>query len=78
MLRNSFGMLFLSAAGIIAAAPLNRAADLSAESRPCVACHESKTPGIVAQWRASKHAVQGVGCFECHNADAKDPGAFPH
>jgi len=78
MRRLSFGLFCLFLAGIAAAAPAKPAADLSAESRPCVACHESKTPGIVAQWRASKHAGQGIGCFECHNADAKDPGAFPH
>jgi len=78
MRRFSFGLFCLFLAGIAVAAPAKPAADLSAESRPCVACHESKTPGIVAQWRASKHAGQGIGCFECHNADAKDPGAFPH
>ena len=47
----------------------------SAESRACVTCHEQKTPGIVAQWRQSKHAIPGVSCFECHNAEPKDPGA---
>jgi hydroxylamine dehydrogenase len=83
MHRLSFGLSLLAIAGITAsvraaAPPARAAADLSAESRPCVSCHESKTPGIVAQWRASKHAAQGVGCFECHSADAKDPGAFPH
>ena len=53
-------------------------ATLSAESRACVACHEKKTPGIVAQWRGSRHAREGVGCFECHSAGAKEPGAFSH
>ena len=51
---------------------------LSAESRACVACHEKKTPGIVAQWRGSRHALEGVGCWECHNAGAQEPGAFAH
>lgn len=78
MHRFSFWWVGLSIAGIAAAAPSKAAVDLSAESRPCVTCHESKTPGIVAQWRASKHAGQGIGCWECHNAGAKDPGAFPH
>src|SRR5262245_41616342 len=49
---------------------------LSAESRKCVTCHSQKTPGIVAQWKGSRHAVEGVGCWECHNATAKEPGAF--
>lgn len=51
---------------------------LSAETQSCVSCHQKKTPGIVAQWRGSRHALQGIGCWECHNAEAKDPGAFPH
>ncbi len=50
----------------------------SAESQKCVTCHTEKTPGIVAQWRDSKHATEGVSCFECHTADAKDVGAFQH
>jgi hydroxylamine dehydrogenase len=51
---------------------------LSDESKPCVACHTLKTPGIVAQWRDSKHGAQGIACWECHNAEAKDQGAFKH
>lgn len=51
---------------------------LSAESRECVACHAQKTPDIVAQWRGSRHAVEGVACWECHSANASDPGAFEH
>ena len=51
---------------------------LSDESKPCVTCHTQKTPGIVAQWRASKHGAQGISCWECHNAEAKDPAAFKH
>ncbi len=51
---------------------------LSDESRKCVGCHTEKTPGIVAQWRGSKHALEAVGCWECHSATASDPGAFRH
>jgi hydroxylamine dehydrogenase len=59
-------------------APAKAVPGPSAESKGCVACHETKTPGIVAQWRDSKHAIPGVSCWECHNADPKDPGAFQH
>ena len=41
-------------------------------------CHEKKTPGLVAQWRGSRHAAPGHRLLECHNADAKEPGAFAH
>ena len=36
----------------------------------CVMCHTVQTPGIVAQWKKSKHAVATekgvVGCDKCH------------
>ncbi len=39
----------------------------------CVACHEGITPGIVADWRASRHAQPAardpVACPDCHGAD---------
>jgi hydroxylamine dehydrogenase len=58
--------------------PATKPAAISAESRACVTCHQQKTPGIVAQWRGSGHAKQGVACLECHGAAASDPGAFTH
>ncbi len=41
------------------------------ESELCVQCHEGITPGIVIDWRASRHA-QGenpVYCSDCHGND---------
>ncbi len=35
----------------------------------CVMCHTVQTPGIVAQWKKSKHASTEkgvVGCDKCH------------
>lgn len=43
----------------------------------CVACHEKETPGMVADWKLSKHAAVGVGCTTCHGEgehDAYDMG----
>jgi hydroxylamine dehydrogenase len=84
----AFGVLSaLVAAGSLAAgqapagkpaAPSKPSGALSAESRACVTCHEKKTPGIVAQWRGSRHALEGVGCWECHSAGGQEPGAFSH
>jgi hypothetical protein len=54
------------------------AIEVPEQSRNCVACHGKTSPGIVAQWRHSAHARNGVACLECHGADAKDPGAFEH
>jgi hydroxylamine dehydrogenase len=44
------------------------------EGPECVACHESVTPGIVADWRASGHAKPVNGepqatCSACHGND---------
>lgn len=32
----------------------------------CVHCHEKLAPGIVADWKASKHFKEEVGCGTCH------------
>jgi len=32
----------------------------------CVTCHTSVTPGIVADWKASKHSQVEVSCSVCH------------
>lgn len=47
-------------------------------SEGCVACHEELTPGIVSQWKGSKHALTGIGCFECHQAKTDDADGFDH
>ena len=49
---------------------LTLAADAGAST--CVDCHAKQTPGIVADWKASKHAAAGVDCAACH-ADNPDP-----
>jgi hypothetical protein len=35
-------------------------------AQDCIACHEKETPGIVADWRASVHAKEEIGCDKCH------------
>ncbi|NOY88668.1 MAG: hydroxylamine oxidoreductase [FCB group bacterium] len=51
---------------------------LSEESASCVSCHETEMPGLVKEWRYSRHFGADVGCYECHAADPKDPDAFEH
>lgn len=51
---------------------------LSEESASCVECHEEGMPGLVKEWRYSRHYAANVGCYECHAADPKDPDAFEH
>lgn len=49
-----------------------------ASSKSCVECHAKTSPGIVSHWEGSTHAVKGVGCVECHQADKADADAFDH
>jgi len=51
---------------------------LAEEENPCLGCHISRTPGIVNQWKASRHFEMGVACLDCHQADPKDADAFKH
>ncbi len=32
----------------------------------CIQCHSEASPGLVADWRASKHSGEEVGCVTCH------------
>ncbi len=32
----------------------------------CINCHQEVSPGLVADWRASKHSEEDVGCTTCH------------
>ncbi|OOZ38459.1 hypothetical protein BOW53_15480 [Solemya pervernicosa gill symbiont] len=43
------------------------------EGRECVTCHESVTPGIVADWRASGHSqpASGEGPIYCSRPQEK-------
>ncbi|MFH1686582.1 MAG: multiheme c-type cytochrome [bacterium] len=41
---------------------------LSEESASCVECHEADMPGLVKEWRHSRHFAADIGCYECHQA----------
>jgi formate-dependent nitrite reductase cytochrome c552 subunit len=53
-------------------------ASMSEESAACVECHESDMPGLVKEWRYSRHYAADVGCYECHAAEPGDADAFEH
>lgn len=40
-----------------------------AQPEKCIECHRQNTPGIVADWQASKHAENAVACDTCHGAE---------
>lgn len=47
-------------------------------SRRCVECHAKSSPGIIDHWKGSTHALKGVGCIECHEAQKGDVDGFDH
>jgi hydroxylamine dehydrogenase len=49
-----------------------------AASRDCAECHGKSNPGIVDHWKGSKHALTGVACVDCHQAEEGDADAFRH
>lgn len=49
-----------------------------ANSKGCVDCHTQTTPGLVDHWVGSTHAIKGVGCVECHQAERGDADGFLH
>ncbi|NOY43258.1 MAG: hydroxylamine oxidoreductase [Planctomycetes bacterium] len=51
---------------------------IPASSAKCVECHDNLSPGIIDHWKGSTHAMKGVGCVECHQANKKDADAFHH
>ena len=50
---------------LLGAASAPAVPDLTAK---CIACHAKSTPGIVSDWKLSRHATVSVGCDYCHGA----------
>ncbi len=46
-----------------------KALPVPTEAQACVECHTKLSPGIVADWKASKHAGMKVTCVSCHGKD---------
>lgn len=55
-----------------------RHVSIPVSSQNCVKCHQQASPGIIDHWKGSTHAVKGVGCVECHQAQKEDADAFDH
>lgn len=47
-------------------------------SKDCINCHKETTPGIVKQWKESKHSHSGIGCYDCHQAKDGDKDLVVH
>ncbi len=53
--------------------PLKTFRDMKAEAKGCIECHAKKNPGIVADWKMSRHAHAGVSCIDCHGVTRDSP-----
>ncbi len=50
--------------------------NLTPLAKGCIECHAKETPGIVADWKNSRHAHVGVSCTDCHSHPADSPMAM--
>lgn len=49
------------------------------EGVACLACHNTVTPGVVKDWKDSKHSSVRVDCFTCHGSSGKSrPDSVAH
>ena len=48
---------------------------MSPQAKACIECHKMETPGIFADWAASRHAAANISCLDCHRAESFDPDA---
>jgi hypothetical protein len=51
---------------------------VSKEGKACLDCHKKQSPGIVLDWKESRHAHAGVTCIDCHGADKNSATGFDH
>lgn len=82
-MKRSF-VLFAALLGFLCLAPSVADAqawglpEMSAETKACVECHKTESPGIYQQWGTSKHYRANVGCYECHAAQEGETDAYRH
>ncbi len=51
---------------------------LTAAGKECVSCHQQYNPGIINDWKNSRHAHVGVSCIDCHAVPKSSPMATQH
>ena len=76
MKKHLFLHALCTTAMIIMLSALN--ANAAAPPDPCVDCHTTETPGVVEEWKRSKHSINEVECQLCHLAGEGDPSAVDH
>lgn len=56
------------------------AIEIDETTKACIDCHEKNKIATVVneQWKQSKHALNGIGCMACHEAQESDPDRWKH
>ncbi|WP_018125368.1 multiheme c-type cytochrome [Desulfovibrio oxyclinae] len=82
-MRKTYTLLTLLAALLLLAAPASGAdlqkkkefrieRGMSKQAMACLQCHKQESPGLFADWAASRHAAANITCLDCHQADEHD------
>jgi len=75
-----FSVLLIVALIIVAGVEMKKSRSLKPEididktTAQCINCHEKKGVAVkqIDEWKESRHAVMGIGCYECHEAKKGD------
>jgi len=51
---------------------------LTETGKNCITCHRDIAPGIVDDWKDSRHGHVGVSCVDCHAVESDSPTAILH
>ena len=51
---------------------------LTETGKNCITCHRDISPGIVGDWKDSRHGHVGVSCIDCHAVPEGSPTAILH
>ena len=64
-------IIMIAALAVLLAPAAMLLAPAAVQADSCVDCHVKSSPGVVADWKASRHAESGLGCAVCHGSDHK-------
>ncbi len=51
---------------------------LTKAGKSCVTCHQNVNPGVLNDWKDSRHGHVGVSCIDCHRVSKDSPMATQH
>ncbi|GAB4377816.1 MAG: hypothetical protein Kow0042_26080 [Calditrichia bacterium] len=79
-----FGVLLIVVLMIVAGYEMKKSREFKPEieidemSAKCINCHEHKGIAVtqIDAWKESRHAVMGIGCYECHEPQKGDFDEF--